>query len=195
MAPLPIIPDVYRVTFEWNTIAGLPSPVNVMHFEAASSNAAAVAAAIDAHVTANMWAHTTTAYGINTQLVTPLDGGGSSVAVNTGRPAKWSGTNAVGDIIPQAAQLVKLLTDFRGRSHRGRAFLPFVAEASASNGQSGSFFGAAQQTAWSNFLTAMNTALVFPVVASYKLASADHVTQYAIEQFYGTQRRRQPRGA
>ena len=193
MAPLPIIADVYRCALRWSGPTGVPAAVNVMHFRSPSSTASAVATAIDTNVTANMWRQTLTGYGVRELDVTPLDGTGLTNVLTTGLPAKWKGAGLGSEIVPQVCVLARLNTSFRGRSHRGRLYLPWVSEGSMTNGTYASADQTAQNTAWGTFLTNMSGTGHHLCVASYKYASSVDVTSVFCETLLATQRRRQPR--
>lgn len=195
MAPLPVISNVYRVAFEWtNSDTGLTA-TNVMHFHAAGSNPLALITALDAHVTASMWLLQTTHSHIANLIVTPLDGGGVSVPFATGSPAKWTGEQTNEEFSPQVAGIIKLLTAKRGRSYRGRVYLPWVAETSQTNGQLSTGSTASLDTSWIAFHTAMTTAGFDWVVASYKLATAENVVAVGAELYTGTIRKRNARNS
>lgn len=195
MAPLPVIADTYRVSFEW--AAGQQSAANVMHFRTASSGATPeeVWDCIDANVTANMWASCSTGSVIQEVRVTPLDGSSATQAFGTGSGAKWQGQTS-GDFVPAGAAIIKLSTAKRGRSFRGRVFLPFLAEAAFVNGLLELGPLGLAQTAWEDFandIIADPTTPMALVVASYKLAESNQVLNLLAENVAGTQRRRQGR--
>jgi hypothetical protein len=164
-----------------------------MHFHSASFDVPSLITAIEANVQANMWAQTRSDTGIIEYVLTPLDGFGASTLHSTGLPAKWKGTQALGDTIPQVAALVKLSTVLRGRNWRGRVYLPFPSEDVCNSSILTPTPRAAMQTAWDAFRTGMSAASKQWLVASYKLAGSADVTASFVEQLLGTQRRRQPR--
>jgi hypothetical protein len=96
------------------------------------------------------------------------------------------------DWVPQVAGVVKFTTDVRGRSNRGRLFLPGIAEgAMDSSGISDSKVTACTEE-WDGFLNQM--AVTFGswagCIASYKNRNAHQITNAALEKVTGTQRRR-----
>lgn len=191
MGHLPIISNVYRVALIWSSVEG-GSAVNVMHFQRASSTAATVANTIDANVSAGMWSAQTTDTKVVQINVTPLDGSSATYQLAvTG--AKWAGTAGPTDVIPQGANIVKITTGQRGKSYRGRLFLPFVCESQSANGVIGSGAVTAGQTAWTAFLNAMSTATQPLVVASYKLGTYTLASSVIYETKMATQRRRMTR--
>ena len=190
MPPLPIIANVHRVAFNWS-IGVSEHAVNVMHFEAPAMSAASLAAALEANVTANMWAWVSSSAFISSLSILELDGASGTVEIATSAGAKWAGTSAA-DHVPAVAQIVKLSTGFRGRSRRGRLYLPAIAENAMADGViNGSLV--AQQTAWNNFLAAMDAAGAALQVASYTQTDSRDVTAVVCEAVLATQRRRQSR--
>ena len=189
--PLPIITNVFRTTLNWQ-ITGGPAAHTVMHFNCATGGTAAVFAALSTNVTSTMWMAQIGTCLITSVSILPLDGIAATVIYSTGSGTKWGGPQ-VGDYVVAPSVLVKLTTGARGPSHRGRAFLPYPAEAAIANGAlSGSTQGS-MQTAWNTFYTAMSSAAVIPVVASYKHSTATNVQSYFVENLLGSQRRRQSR--
>lgn len=187
--PLPVISTVYRVALIWGHTSG-QNAVNVIHVRRISSTPAAVAVIVDANVTANMWAQVVNGASVNRLDVTPLDGGGatSSMAVSG---AKWTGSAGAVDFVPQAAEVISFKTAVRGRSYRGRIYIPFIGESAISNG---AMVGTgAAQTAWTNFVAALGTATTPLVVASYQRALYTDVTTATVKPLAGTERRRQSR--
>lgn len=196
MAPLPVIADTVRAAFNWE-IPGGQHAVNVMHFRCTDSTAPAhIFAAIDNQVLGFMWKPLSDGAKIGSISFTPLDGTSATVTINTDSSSKWKGQES-GNFIPQVAALVKLTTATRGREHRGRVFLPFVAEAVQESGAIVDDSVLAEwESGWADFIANMNNPAVENVqlvVASYKLASAGDVVAFAVERETGTQRRRQQR--
>ena len=164
-----------------------------MHFHAAGGTIATVWTALNANVTQNMWLHTLNTAAVNTVTITDLTVSTASQQFSTGRPLKWSGGTGAGDVAPQVAAIVKELTAGRGRSKRGRLFLPWCAENQIQDGKLLAATVTSMQTAWNTFYSAMNAANVVPTVASYTHISDELVTQFLVESLLGTQRLRQPR--
>lgn len=191
---LPVITNCYRCAFEWNSSddAAL-NATNVMHFVQSGTDPASLAALIDAHVTATMWSQTAEHCHVNQINITPLDGSGVSFPFVTGSGTKYSGEVTGGSIIPQVATIIKMLTSQRGRSFRGRIFLPFTCEEVLSIGNIAGATITQLNTAWVAFHNAMHSAGAELAVASYKLASARNVVAVTAEPLSGTIRRRQKR--
>jgi hypothetical protein len=193
MPPLPVIPRVLRVALEWSGDAGQRG-ANVIHIESAvAGSAAQVMAALDAHVTSGMWGPVCDAASITVVNITPLDGVSATQSFTPATPAHWTGGTG-GGCFPAEAAIVKLTTGLRGRSHRGRIFLPFIAEAAQDDGVITGMD--VVQTAWDTFNTDMLADIVlnaFMVVASYKLGTASPVASFLGEVLAGTQRRRMER--
>lgn len=193
--PLPVIAQTYRCALHWTT--GQQSAVNVIHIrtDAAGVTPAAVFTLLDTHVDTGMWNPVTTAAQIDDVGITPLDGVSGTSHFATGGVAKWSG-NSAGEWVPSTAVIVKFGTGLRGRSHRGRIFLPLISEATISQGFITSAQAAALGAQWDDFRTDISADATTPsalVIASYKLATVDLVTVSTGELLVGTQRRRQSR--
>ena len=193
MTPLPIIGDTLRVALQWTDPVFPRKSVNVMHFHSVGYAMSTFWTALDANVTALMWGHTGTNSQIDQVTIIPLDGGGAGLIQATGGPAKWRGTDSSNVPIPQASAIVKLTTGTRGRSNRGRVYLPWVNEDIAAAGQLDATRRSAMNGAWATFRSAMLAAGFPLVVASYKHSTALNVLATDVEAYLGTQRRRQPR--
>lgn len=195
--PLPVIPNVYRVTLRWVS-ANSQLAANVMHFEMAASTSLGVKNALDANVTAGMWTPVLNTCHVASLDIIPLDGTGATVNFPvTG--AKWAGSVSTQDFNPAISVIVKHVTGLRGRDNRGRTYLPFCGDAAVDYGSLNGTNPATTSTAWNAFLNAMITATCFPVVAAYDrrhngaAAHVSHIVSYTCETVVGTQRRRQQR--
>lgn len=189
--PLPIIANTFRVAFNWTSATTGQHAINVMHFRTSVLNAGTLLTLIDASVAATMWNATTGLWAVTRLDCTPLDGSSSTQqAATTG--AKWTGNGGALDFVPALAQVVSLRTGLRGRSNRGRVYLPAVTEALQTAGTL-NFSLATQQTAWNTFATAMSVGTAPLVIASYLHATAANVTSQTPEAVCATQRRRQSR--
>jgi len=191
MTPLPVIADVYRVALNWSNDTPGQSAENVMHFHAVGSSAAAVGAILDASVQGDMWKPVCSTSGIDSLSITPLDGSSATVLFTT-ESSLWTGETA-GDWSPASAPVVAFATGLRGRSYRGRLFLPFCAEGAISDGSLTGTLAADVVDAWISFQGYLSETPVTHVVASYKHATAAPVTSYTVASAIGTQRRRQTR--
>jgi hypothetical protein len=194
--PLPVIANTYRVALEWsNSDFPNETATNVIHIRKSGSNAAAIAVIVDAAVTAPMWRFMDTHSKIVFQVVTPLDGGSVSLPVATGGPAKWSGTQTNQQPLFQVSELIKVLTAKRGRSYRGRVFLPWVDEAGVSGNALDGATTALVTAGWVAFLASLTGAGAKMVVASYKNATAEDVVAIGAELDTATVRRRNLRNS
>jgi hypothetical protein len=193
VAPLPVIPDIARVAFNWTNNQNAQVATNVMHFVILGDTPAGLYAEIDSHVAVNMWGQTIVGASVDNVVITPLDGSSLSKQFFTGKPAKWSGAVGTTEYIPQVAAIVKLGTDERGRSKRGRVYLPWCAETAVAAGSLATTTKSNMQSAWDTFRAAMKTGNNEMVVASYKNISYLECTTTSVELLLATQRRRQPR--
>lgn len=192
MAPLPVIANVSRVALNW-TSAGLPVATNVMHFFWDSGTPEELAVAIDGVVDANDDHLFGTVAGatVSSLDITPLDGETATLNWPT-ISTNWIGS-ASGEPIPQVCALVKLGTPVRGRTARGRVYLPNTGEGATSEGNIAGATVSAGQDSWDQFIADLNTASCPLLVASYVEEGARPVTSVLFEARTATQRRRQKR--
>jgi hypothetical protein len=188
--PLPEIPDVFRCTLNWYD-ANVPSPAaNVIHIEMASAVPSDVMARLNDNVSAAMWNYCRDTSSIVSVDITPLDGVSATETFYTGSPAEWAGSGSTGDRIVQACALVKLTTSLRGRSYRGRVYLPWVVETATANGVLNSANVDDVTAGWTNFVTDM-TSLGSPLIVASYVHSASTIVQTAVcEAPLATQRKR-----
>lgn len=190
MAPLPVIADTYRVALQWVAADGQKA-INVIHVRKSGSSATAVATAVNAAAPVHMAYQAPTSVQMNLITVTPLDGTSPSFAL-TASGAHWVGERT-GEFIPGTSIVVGLGTNRRGRSYRGRVYLPFCAEELVTNGAIASADAAVVNTAWAAFGANLLTAGFDWVVASYMHATASTIIITHVLTGCGTQRRRQER--
>ena len=195
MAPLPVIADTYRVALSWTNTVNSMTATNVMHFHRAGSNPAQLATDLDAHVTNTMWECCATPWSVTGIVITKLDGGSVSFPYIPGTPAKWTGHGGAVDFAPNVAVIMKLLTAKRGRSYRGRVFLPGIAESQTDKGLVVGSTKTTMDGAWLAFRLAMTAASWDFCVASYRLATQEPIVALATEKFTATQKRRLQRNA
>lgn len=195
MPALPIIADTYRCALNWKDATG-QTATNVIHIRTATSGhtASQVMAGLDSSVIANMWLPVVNTAVVDNVAITPLDGVSATQVFHPATPAHWTGGNPP-DFSPASSAIITLRTIHRGRSKRGRVFLPFASENIISAGNLNSTTAGNVTTAWNTFETNLAAAAVPEglVVASYKLASAEDIFTLACETVLATQRRRQGR--
>lgn len=184
-------PSVCRVALLWDDSNSTQTAVNVIHILNGAASTDDVAAALNANVTASMFETMSNQWQCISGDFQFLDGVSSKKTIALDGTKFIGGT--AGDYIPQSATLVKLQTGKRGRSKRGRIFLPAVAEGAQSNGVLNGAKVASMQTGWDAFAGNMVVDGFHLVVESYKLASHENVTALLVELETGTQRRRQSR--
>lgn len=200
--PLPTIADTFRCALRWSQIGGSLKAVNVIHIKANASGQTATDAfhALNVNWNSNMWLGVQAGMFISNVDVTPLDGVSATTSfVPTSAGATTGGS--VGDIIIQAAIIVKLGTGVRGRDNRGRIFLPYPAESQQSSGHLSSATQATMDSAWGTF--AAGLVGLSPQwdlgVASYDRrhsgagAHFTGLTHLNVEELLGTQRKRMER--
>lgn len=170
--------------------------MNVIHIrdETGSATDATIRAALDAAADVAMWTAQVTVAAVSDIAITPLDGVHATTHAPPATPAKWTGQNGT-VYAPASALLIKIGTGLRGRTHRGRVFLPFVNQAAQLDGGMDPTIVATVGAAWLDFaedLFAGSPSLSFGV-ASYKLAQFNEERSVSAEVPLGTQRRRQGR--
>jgi hypothetical protein len=194
MAHLPIIIGCNRVALEIRSDDG-QSAVNVIHVsstDTADNVVSELDAAMHGAPAPDMWAgmaDTAAVYGFE---LTPLDGTSASIHHTFADPIPGQGD---GQYMPAVAQVVTHRTATRGRSARGRNYIPFIAESGFTDGHFGGDLDVVVAAGWNSFRLSL-AALAIPitfVVASYKHSEAHAITHTDQQHFAGTQRRRQSR--
>jgi hypothetical protein len=190
MAPLPVIADTFRVAANYDKLG--QSAVNVMHFRTTTDNAQELGERIIDSWDGDQLATLSSDATLTSFDITPLDGVGATVTVNTPEDVIWSGSTGT-ESLPQVACIIKLTTALRGRSFRGRLYLPFTDESKQDDGNVAPSILGTVTTAWETFVADMLAGGAELVVASYKLEEANAVTSLLLEDKTATQRRRQAR--
>jgi hypothetical protein len=191
MPALPVIADVFRVTFKW-TDPNIGHAVNVTHISAPAQTAAGLSAIVAAHVTTAMWGPVTADAHIYELDVLPLDGTSATHTTTGLSGSPWVGGGS-GAGIPAVAALIKLQTGLRGPANRGRIYLPFIAEGYTNEGTIDAGTVTSTTAAWDTFANDLVASSCALGVASYKHADWHQAIAIACEPFAGTQRRRQSR--
>jgi hypothetical protein len=189
--PLPVINDVFLVRWVWNSTFGQRSAINdtYWHDDAGGQTGTDLYNDMNAQILRNMWSMVHDSAGVDTVLTTKLDGSAATIPHATGTPAKWVGLTT-GPAILQGANVVTIRSGFRGRSKRGRIYLPFVAEGAQDNGTLTPALVTQAQTAWGTFLTGMLAAGWSLHVVSQKLGSSVASVSVTVQPYLKTQRRR-----
>jgi len=185
---LPVITDVVRVTFNWNN-NNVGRANNVMHFlDTGSLTASDALTLMDSSLGSGCWEWVSSASAIETIEFLPLNGTAATTVLPSPGGSSWQGHSGSSDTSPQVAGLVKFGTAERGPAHRGRIFIPHVAETKVLNGAMDSV--ATVQSNWESFVAAMATGEFPLVIASYAHASQAAVTNLTAEDMASTIRRR-----
>jgi hypothetical protein len=160
--PLPVLPDTFQAVIDWSATGGQTAK-NVMYFAfTESGDDAALAAALDDNVTANMFHTISSEASAATCSIRAMDG---EAAPQPFPLTNWNGTEGE-EWVPATACCLTLYTAVSGRTNRGRLYLPFTAESVQDDGL---FIGDASTVvtpAWNAFLTAMAADGWVMVVAS-----------------------------
>lgn len=186
---LPVIEDVFRVSFDYGGADGV-TPANVIHVRGALSDEAEVAAIMEDHMTSDMLSGMSNRMGVVGVTVLKLDG--TSAGLHRVFTAVPAGNQATG-FSPASAAVVSLYTGTRGPRGRGRVFIGPICEGVIDSGILAGGVVTDLTDAWQQFSDDINSGTdpVQLVVASYKHADAHDVTSIACKSLLGTQRRRQ----
>lgn len=191
--PLPVIPDVFRVTLLWNSHDGV-QPRNVIHVRSTTLDEGQVGLAVlqsfqDSRVSHEPFELLNSVYTFDSVEVLPLDGSTAGVIVtNAAQPMVGQDT---GNLVVALCNIVSFRTGFRGPRGRGRMYIGPCGEDRQNAGVFNSTFVADAQIAWDDAVTAFADNLVPLCVASYKHSDSHDVTTATVEAVGGTQRRRQ----
>lgn len=186
---MPVIAGVFRMTLNWTGPNG--HAANVLHVRNVAGTPGGANTALDTNATAAMWTLVANTAVVTSVECLPLDGVGSTV-VMTPTAARWTGQAAT-EANQAVSALISLRTGLRGSRHRGRLYLPYIAEGVVTTGFVNGGSLTTTQTAWNTFRTAMAASSYPLVVASYAHADANDVSQLIAESPLATQRRRQDR--
>lgn len=188
--PTPVIAGICRVAFLWDLVGQPLHAINVMHFENFDADESNLLDLIEANVTAGMWNWVTSNGSVVKLTALQLDGISAPRERTLAPLPKWTG-GGNGEPVLQVAGIIKHNTTLGGRSHRGRTYLPWVAENKMDSGLINSV--ATVQAAWEAFLAAMIANAHELQVTSYKLLTSTPVAVVTAEARVATQRRRNKR--
>lgn len=193
--PLPVITNISRVALNW-TGPGGQQATNVIHIDdnTGGHTDAQLRTALDNAADAAMWVQQVPGASVTDIAITPLDGTSPTTHAPPITPAHWTGQNGA-SFAPAVSILIKIGTNLRGRSHRGRLFLPFVNDGILTNGLLDDGDVSNYTSAWRDFFDDLEAGApaYTPGVASYKLATFRPEQTVSCEKAFGTQRRRQGR--
>src|SRR6185312_11459150 len=107
MPPLPVIDNVWRAAFVFNSHEGV-RPVNVMHFLDAigTRTAQGMFDNINDALPGRLWSVVEDSYVVEAVQLLKLDGASPTVIVPTDQSTPWQGGSG-GEIIPNLAYVVK----------------------------------------------------------------------------------------
>lgn len=194
--PLPVIAGVYRCSILWVDDDGI-NPVNVFHVHSDSTDVEAVGSVVDTAFQAGEAAGDPFAALCSSEISTaftilPLDGatGGVDVAWST---ELQGGTG--GERIPASAAVMSFKTAQRGARGRGRMYIGPLSESSQNAGALEGTKKGPMLDGWQAIVDSLDGADTPLGVASYRHRDFHAVTSIRIDDFCGTQRRRQDRRA
>jgi hypothetical protein len=193
--PLPIIADVFRTVFIWRDIDSGTNAINVMHISAPGATEEDVLDTVFASVATRgtaMFAALSGGCFVERVEVEKLDGTSARHSRNTAGATTphWQGQGSGGSIVAAAA-IIKLSTALRGRSNRGRLYLPSVAESKYADGVLDTVAQTSMTTGWDAFANDLVADTMALGVASYRHANWHQAVGIVCESAVGTQRRRQ----
>ena len=190
MPHLPVLNDIWRVTFNWDAVNGV-APRNVMHFhdEGGGADAAAILSSIDARVNADMWTCMKDAYEVQSLSLIKLNGSAATHELAVTPDPKWVG-GSTGEIVPNVSGIVSLGSGLRGRQHRGPVFVGPCTENSSGLGYLTSTAHDAMQAGWDSFRANMATDTVPLQIASYRYAGSVDVSTCTVREKTGSVRSR-----
>lgn len=186
MGHLPVIANVYRVTLEW-TVGGSLHMANVLHVQQAGTTSPDISTEIQSKLTPDMFEAVSSSAHLTGVSVIQLDG--SSSTYHQSLDGSFDGQGGT-EFVPQEAAIISLFTGLRGPRHRGRVFLPAVAEDRQSSGIIASGARTTMEGAWTDFIDGLAVDGTALVVASYAHSTASFVIGCTAKQRSGTQRRR-----
>jgi hypothetical protein len=127
---LPVIADTYQVSIGYS-YGSVSTAANVLHANWFGGDAQTLADAVaTAWWTSTAWPRIQSAFMAAGQIrVTPLDGTSTTAIANSSAFGVTSGQNSDPASSVAEALVVTQYTDVRGRSGRGRYYLPYVARA------------------------------------------------------------------
>lgn len=184
--------DVLRLSIEgtWN---GATKMVNVFHYRPAVGNLTPSPDQLcelwDAQLTTGYLALLNQAFVLEKLVCVPAvgNGAGAELAINR------NGSNANNSMAAQVAAIISWRTTKRGRSYRGRTYLPPCGE----DVINGNFLSAYQDLVrdWAELAMTIETvgfSHYHLVIASYTLQDKTDVVSASVPVYPGTQRRRRP---
>lgn len=194
MAPLPVIPDVFRCSLVGNRYEGV-QPVNVLHLRSATGNGGEVGSSLWAAMQECGYLFGVTPLNFDLLWIDVLPLDGTTATQRVMPPSGWDGADHYtdgGQFVPEAAACVSFKTGIRGPSARGRAFIGPAAEGTIIDGQIVADTRTAMQVAWSELIIQLpaQTVPCQLVVASYVHSEANDVETATVSFQQATQRRR-----
>lgn len=190
--PLPVIPDVVRVTFNWQLGDTGRTAHNIIHLGVSGASAEDALTALNTAFGAvgdpnSLFSCTCSDATFFSVDLIPLDGTSGTVTENL---ETTQGGTTGGDCMLQGCAVVSLHTGLRGPQHRGRIYTPFVGEGAQVDSILNATKVAGMASQWAQLVDELAAASAPLVVASYVHHSAEAVTAIAVRNKLFTQRRR-----
>ena len=186
MTPLPTIANTHRVTFNW-TDSGEVVGHNIIGITTGSPMSSAVIAGLVANaLDSNMFAPVVSTTELLTIDVFNMGIPEATVQVPVVGVQGQSG----GQAVPNVAVVVTPRSVARGRSFRGRTYLPMIGESSIDSGIVIGPVVISTLAAWFDFNIALLASSITQSIISIELAVATLVAGYTVDTRQDTQRRR-----
>lgn len=192
MAPLPVIDNCIRVTWNFNTYLGV-TPRIVHHFLTTSVDEVEFGTALWENVPGALFAPMHESFEPTSISVIALDGVQATAIVPRPAGVTTDLCQASGQIIPAASALVSLRTQIRGPKGRGRSYIGPITEGTCSDGVLDNSWIIDLQDAWDALPAAIGgmEPAAGLCIASYVHEEAHLVQSIVAERTLATQRRRQ----
>lgn len=187
MPPIPVISDVFRVTINFRTYAGI-TPRNVLHFGAPLLDGDGLAEALNDNWLGQMCDCMKNDFEPATFDILPLDGSTPTSTYDWDGPSDFC--NGDPEPVPEQAAVVSLKTAQRGPRGRGRIYIGPCGEGNVDAGILDEGTRGNMQTQWAQFAANVLSDGAGLVVASYTHEDKHVVNNLSISQHVGTQRRR-----
>jgi len=173
--PLPVIPFVFRCSWDFSTFNGV-TPANVFHVFSSAGTDADIGELIWASAPEGLLLPVHEGFEPTAVTVLPLDGvtAGVTVPKPPGGPTLCQGD---GQFIAEAAVVLKMATGVRGPSGRGRQFLGPIGEGTQQDGLIVGDTLTDLVPHWADFRAALAVDTTLLVVASYTNESSAPVLE------------------
>lgn len=189
---LPVIPNVFRVTWNFASYQGV-TPRCVQHFLTATADGADLGVAIWEACEDSMFFFMHQNFEPQSLSIIRLDGTSATVEVPRSSHSDAEMCATTGEIIPAAAAVISWRSLVRGPKGRGRTYVGPVSESAIQNGKLIGDGITLLPLAWTTFMDNLtaNTPNIELTIASYRHEESYLVSSFSMSNTLATQRRRQ----